>query len=155
MITLYFQKMTATISHVILIVLYNMKLLEFASAPDFTVMISKLLPIAMQELSLDRLPHIKLVKELGDKEQPSFGCYAQGENTLYLALNNRHPVDILRTCSHELVHYKQDLDDRLDDTSGDTGSDIENEANAVAGVIMRNFNKAYPSFLLADTIDIP
>lgn len=147
--------MTATTDRVIPIALYNMKLLEFASAPDFTVMISKLLPVAMKELSLDTLPHIKLVKELNDKKQPSFGCYVQGENILYLALNNRHPVDILRTLSHELVHYKQDLDGRLDDASGETGSDIENEANAVAGIIMRNFNKANPGFLLADTVDIP
>jgi len=50
----------------------------------------------------------------------------------------------LRTLAHELVHRKQQLEDRLYVGAGDDGSDIENEANAEAGVIMRKFGKANP-----------
>jgi hypothetical protein len=50
-------------------------------------------------------------------------------------------ADILRTLAHELVHRKQDEDGRLDITSGETGSEIENEANAQAGILLRNFGK--------------
>ena len=50
-------------------------------------------------------------------------------------------ADILRTLAHELVHRKQAEDGRLNITSGETGSDIENEANAQAGVLLRNFGK--------------
>ena len=32
-------------------------------------------------------------------------------------------------------------------SAGDTGSPEENEANAMAGVIMRHFNKRYPEYL--------
>jgi len=147
----------APTGHAIPIALYNMKLFEFSSAPipDFTVMISKMLPIAMKELKLDSLPHIVLMKELDDTEQPTFGCYVAGENVLFLSLNNRHPVDVLRTCAHELVHYKQDLDGILDDESGNTGSDVENEANAKGGVIMRHLNKAHPEFMRAEPIELP
>jgi Zn-dependent peptidase ImmA (M78 family) len=57
---------------------------------------------------------------------------------------NRHPNDILRTIAHELVHYKQDTEHRLEPDSGTTGSPEENQANAVAGIVMRHFNKQYP-----------
>lgn len=134
-----------------------MKLFEVTEnrIPDITVMLSQLLPIAMSTLKIDTLPHIKLMREIGDKEQPTFGCYVQGENVLFLALNNRHPVDIMRTLAHELTHYKQDLNDELDDNSGDTGSDAENEANAIAGVIMRTLNKQHPEYLAANSISLP
>ena len=50
-------------------------------------------------------------------------------------------ADILRTLAHELVHRKQDEDERIDYNSGDTGSEIENEANAKAGILLRKFGK--------------
>jgi hypothetical protein len=48
-------------------------------------------------------------------------------------------IDVLRSIAHELVHYKQNLEGRLIDAAkdGSDGSPIENEANAVAGVIMK------------------
>jgi hypothetical protein len=60
---------------------------------------------------------------------------------------NRHPNDILRTIAHELTHYKQDTEHQLDSESGRTGSPIENEAHATAGIVMRHFNKQYPEYL--------
>jgi Zn-dependent peptidase ImmA (M78 family) len=50
-------------------------------------------------------------------------------------------ADILRTLAHELVHRKQEEDGRLDINSGKTGSPIEDEANAMAGILLRNFGK--------------
>jgi hypothetical protein len=50
-------------------------------------------------------------------------------------------ADILRTLGHELVHRKQDEDGRIDMNSGETGSKIENEANAKAGVLLREFGQ--------------
>jgi Zn-dependent peptidase ImmA (M78 family) len=50
-------------------------------------------------------------------------------------------ADLLRTLAHELVHRKQSEDGRIDYNSGKTGSEIENEANAMAGVLLRKFGK--------------
>jgi Zn-dependent peptidase ImmA (M78 family) len=50
-------------------------------------------------------------------------------------------ADILRTLAHELVHRKQHEDGRINYESGETGSEIENEANAQAGILLRNFGK--------------
>jgi hypothetical protein len=117
------------------------------SKERFVEMFSKFLPLAMQYLKLDSLPKIVFEKKIESTGQPTFGMYVTGENVLYVALVNRHPNDILRTVAHELQHYKQDTQHQLDDESGTTGSAEENEAHAMAGIVMRHFNKQYPEYL--------
>jgi hypothetical protein len=39
--------------------------------------------------------------------------------------------------------------------SGETGSPAENEANELAGIVMREFNKANPEFLRASPVQLP
>lgn len=104
------------------------------------------LPIAMKELNLSSLPKVIPCTHVPDKKQPTFGKYVNGKKVIYLAIQDRHIIDILRTLAHELVHYKQDLDDRLDKHSGETGSPIENEAHEIAGIIMRHFNKRHSHY---------
>lgn len=74
-------------------------------------------------------------------DQKSFGGYSPSERNIRVNIAERHKVDVFRTLAHELVHYKQDLNDMLDENSGDTGSDEENEANSIAGVILREYAK--------------
>jgi hypothetical protein len=50
----------------------------------------------------------------------------------------------MRTLAHELVHHWQNEEGRIKPDSGGTGSDIENEANALAAVLMRNYGKQNP-----------
>ena len=128
---------------------------EQKNNPDLIAMFREVLPLIVKFLDLKSLPKIKLEKTIEDEDQPTFGRYVNGEDTLYLSLDNRHPVDIMRTFAHEMVHYKQDLNQQLGHSSGDTGSPAENQANALAGVIMRFFNKKHPEFLKADSIKLP
>lgn len=117
------------------------------SKETFVDMFKKFLPLAMEHIGLKNLPKMVFITNVEDSEQPTFGMYENDDKTLYVALSNRHPNDILRTVAHELVHYKQDIEDSLVDSSGATGSPHENEANATAGIVMRHFNKQYPEFL--------
>lgn len=110
------------------------------------------LPMAMKYLKIDALPPIKLDKYINFSEQPTFGRYVNEENKVYIAINDRQPTDILRTLAHELVHYKQGTEHNLGPDSGKTGCPIENEAHAVAGIMMRQFNAAYPEYLKAKPI---
>ena len=77
------------------------------------------------------------------KEMRSFGYFDPNENKIWVYCGNRNMGDILRTLAHELVHRKQDEDGRISYESGKTGSDIENEANAKAGVLLRDFGKQH------------
>ena len=117
------------------------------SKADVVQMFKDFFPLAMEVLEIDRLPKMHFAPELNTGNQPSFGMYAPDNNFLAVALANRHPVDILRTVAHELVHYKQNMNGELTPDSGETGSPHENQAHEIAGVIMRNFNKKYPQYL--------
>jgi len=44
-----------------------------------------------------------------------------------------------------MVHHKQNIEGRLDNLSGKTGSDIENEANSMAGIILREYGQKNPN----------
>lgn len=61
-------------------------------------------------------------------------------------VKDRAIIDICRSIAHELVHHQQNIQGRLQNaqTDGEDGSPIENEANAVAGVIIRKYGKLNP-----------
>ena len=65
-------------------------------------------------------------------------------------VKDRAIIDVCRSIAHELVHHKQNLDGSLTNhvTDGEDGSPIENEANAVAGVIIRKYGKLHPEIYL-------
>jgi hypothetical protein len=107
--------------------------------------INSFVSYACDTLELGTAPEINLVndKKLA-KEHRSFGSYYVGQNKINVNIAERHVADILRTLAHEMVHCKQDRDGRLFDDSGNTGSDIENEANSQAGIMLRNFGRTNP-----------
>jgi hypothetical protein len=74
----------------------------------------------------------------------SFGLYGNDSQRIKVVVHNRNMADILRTLAHELVHHQQNLQGRMYDGAGEDGSPIENEAHAVAGVIMREFGRENP-----------
>lgn len=124
------------------------------SNAEFMNTLELFFPIAMSELKLDKLPKIKLQKNVEvHGGQATFGRFVPEEMTIYLALEDRHPIDIIRTLAHELVHFKQKLQGHLGKHSGRTGSPQENEAHVKAGIIMRHFNKKYPDLVRLHTID--
>ena len=104
-----------------------------------------LLKICQQELGFEKLPKINWVSD-GEfsKKHHTFGSFQPGEGIVTVSITGRHIIDMMRTLAHELVHYKQMLDGRLGPNAGETGSPIENEANAMAGVIMRKFDHMHP-----------
>jgi hypothetical protein len=113
------------------------------------------LPVAKKELGMSRIPKVKLQKHIGVEDgQATFGRYVQEENVIYLGIADRHPVDILRTLAHELVHAKQDMEGKLYNGAGETGSPIENEAHMIAGIIMRHFNKKFPDAIKSKPLEL-
>lgn len=102
------------------------------------------LVLAKEHFEFEQIPEINFVHKF--EGYNSFGGYDSESKLIHLAIANRHPLDILRTLAHELVHHSQDLHGRLYDGAGETGSEIENEANAVAGVVMRKFNHTFPQY---------
>jgi len=110
---------------------------------------------AARDLELTSLPKFDFAFD-SDRSvhNKSFGGYMPGGEHITITVKNRHIMDVCRTLAHEMVHFKQDLDKQLeDDDAGATGSPQENEANARAAVIMRNFGKAFPDMFGKEAIE--
>ena len=121
---------------------------------DLIAALKDFLPLCCKELKIDKVPHIKLCLHVPDDHQPTFGKFVNKENKIYLGIEDRHPIDILRTLAHELVHFKQFLKHELKSHSGETGSPQENEGHVKAGIIMRHFDKKFPHYFLDQAVDI-
>lgn len=113
------------------------------------------LPIAVKTLKLDHVPKIHLVKALHDTHVPTFGRFENESRKVSVVVDNRNPVDIIRTLAHELVHYAQGERGELDADSWQTGSPEENQAHELAGVMMREFDSKYPKYLSAEPVMLP
>lgn len=109
-------------------------------------LIKKFIQFVVKEIGLKKLPSkIKISYNTGRaKEDHSFGAFDPNNNEIWLYVKDRAPADFLRTLAHELVHRKQAEDGRIYFDSGSTGSEIENEANAQAGILMRTFGEQNP-----------
>ena len=117
-----------------------------------TRIIDKFIEFAASELQLDELPDIDL--QDGNEvsvTHKSFGGY--GNKHITVTLSNRHIMDVCRTLAHELVHYRQDMNNELTQDSGNDGSPHENEANAQAAVIMRKWGKMHPNLFKQPAVE--
>lgn len=92
---------------------------------------------ACEKLGIPSCPPVRLVSSTGTS---SFGNYNLSTKLITVATDGRHIADILRTLAHELVHEYQ----HLDGAPTVSLSELEYEANAIAGMIMRDYNKLQP-----------
>jgi hypothetical protein len=112
---------------------------------DIVAALTKFVNWCQQALEIQQLPKIDYIDSpTFTRDNKSFGGYTPFDNSILLSIYNRNPADIMRTLAHELVHCKQNETGRLTSGDGETGSDIENEANAVAGIIMRMYGRSNP-----------
>jgi len=94
------------------------------------------------ELNIQTLPKISLLNDKSFVEQNrSFGEYNPQTTSIKVVALNRNLADICRSLAHELCHHRQNELDMIYNEAGDTGTDIENDANAMAGILMRDFGK--------------
>ena len=99
---------------------------------------------ATERLKLKEKPNVQLVSnsEMGEMG-PSLGGYNPETKSITVQSEKRLSADILRTVAHEMVHRKQDEMGMIKDPikDGATGSPLENQANAVAGILLREYGK--------------
>ena len=92
-----------------------------------------------QGLKIKNQPKINLTQE---KFDDTFGFFNADTDQLTIRTQGRHPADVMRTLAHELVHHKQK--ENGEDLDGSDGSEHENQANSIAGVLMRRWANRHP-----------
>ena len=119
----------------------------FLEDDDTESFVTEFIFTTADELGIKKLPGVHMHKDDDwSRENNSFGRYDPDTHDLHVSLVNRHPLDIMRTIAHELAHCRQHEIDPVKPGDGATGSDVENEAHAVAGIVMRNFANSHPEY---------
>ena len=93
------------------------------------------------------LPSIEFSDEKDSEDMHHTGYYNNAEDKLWVYTGNRNLIDILRTVAHEFTHRKQGEQGRIEADQSYPGSPIEQEADAVAGYLMKLYGKEHPEIV--------
>ena len=119
------------------------------TTPSDEEILQDFIEFCVKELKIKSMPTIKLRRDpQWSVRHSTFGRYINDKHLLEVAWGQRHIMDVLRTVAHELTHKHQHERDgaRMGATAGETGSPWENEANARAGIIMRDYARLHPEY---------
>lgn len=104
--------------------------------------INDFVAFASRKLGLSNVPNVQIVPNR--EEGMTTACYSPVDSTIKVVGGNRATFDICRSIAHELVHQMQD--ENGDELDGETGSPCEDEANALAGRLIRMYGSENASF---------
>jgi len=71
-------------------------------------------------MAIEPLPYVKIISDDKNNAYDLLGktaYYEPSTCTIVLYTLNRHPKDVLRSFAHEMVHHRQNLEDRLESIS--------------------------------------
>jgi len=111
--------------------------LDNVCAPEKQDRIREFCDWCCEELGID-VPHLRMAPK---NDTTALGYTDMRDGSVTIVVGDRHQMDIMRTLAHELVHVRQMKSYEPD---GATGSKDENEANAMAGVLMREWGQNNP-----------
>jgi hypothetical protein len=98
---------------------------------------------ACGRLKLKEEPKVTILNKDYSGATSSLGGYRPDTKEIYVVGEGRMTADICRTLAHELVHRKQDEMGLIGspEKDGKDGSPVENQAHAVAGILMREYGR--------------
>jgi tRNA nucleotidyltransferase/poly(A) polymerase len=123
--------------------------LSFTTEMDFDEnvigIIENFIEHALSFLRLTEKPKISFL--VTRKGGMTHGAFSPTNEVIMVYVKGRSLADFLRTLAHELVHFHQRKTGKieLDMQYQDVGGQIEDEANAVGGQIIKSFGKKVPA----------
>ena len=91
------------------------------------------------------LPKMIFADRKESDDQHRTGYYDDDTNTMWVYTGNRNLIDIMRTVCHELVHRKQHEHKRAKPGESYPFAPIEQEADAVAGGLIKLYVREFPA----------
>jgi hypothetical protein len=119
-----------------------MRFNEVKTQQDKVAKIKRFADWAMKELDIDQPPTINYGQDMGKvNKNRSYGS-TNSAGEIWTHVGNRAPADVMRTLCHELVHHKQfEIGTATNDMDDEQRLAVEDEANALAGRMMRAYGK--------------
>lgn len=115
---------------------------------NFEELVKSLSSYLYLKLDIETLPKLILKKDKFDDVLCKTAFYDPENSIIYLYVSGRHPKDILRSFSHEMVHHKQNEQNRLGEiTTTNIREDkslitFEMEAYLLGNMLFRNWETA-------------
>lgn len=106
--------------------------------------IKEFVDFCCDELNIENNFLCKIVSDRAKYGIKTTAFYLHEKNLLVIYGKNRMLGDILRSVAHELTHKQQFDQGRIKGEVQDVGGYIENEANAMAGILVKSFIKNHP-----------
>lgn len=103
--------------------------------------LDKFVKFVSKDLGLKKTPKIVIQNGKKDLKTTANYDYRAEEKVIKVNAKNRMLVDVMRSVAHEMVHHKQYEQGRLETPPPDIGGEIEDEANAKAGALIKMFAK--------------
>jgi len=106
-------------------------------------LIKEFIIFCCKELNIDKPCCVYLTGERGGPITTTASYNPENDHIWIYTKNRNMLADPLRSLAHEIRHFRQKLDGVLTDTSGEDGSEHENEANSFSGKMIRKFGKKH------------
>ncbi len=94
-----------------------------------------------KELGIKHAPTIVITDDKTGIKTTANYDYAKPDKIMRIYGKNRMLVDVMRSLAHELVHHQQWEQGKLKVKPPDIGGPIEDDANAIAGQLVKKFAK--------------
>ena len=113
-------------------------------------------------MNIEPLPNLEFVNGDSENAREFLGktaYYDPNTQTIVLYTEGRHPKDIARSYTHEMIHHIQNLEDRLGNITttntqeDDELNDIEAEANLKGTMTFRNWTDSLNEAIVGDKIE--
>jgi hypothetical protein len=119
-------------------------------------LIKKFLPFAQEQMGFDKPPKLFLKGDPGNAEDPlgRTAFYDPSSKSITIYITDRHPKDVMRSLSHELVHHSQNCRGQFSDASemgegyaqnDDHLREMEREAYEVGNMCFRDWEDSIKS----------
>lgn len=81
-------------------------------------LIKQFMPFAQKQMGFDRVPRLFLKNDSNEANNPmgKTGFYDPQNESITIYIGKRHPKDIMRSLSHELMHHTQNCKGQFDNT---------------------------------------
>ena len=112
--------------------------------PEKTYLMGDFINFCAENLPISGDFKVFVVEDREKHDIKTTAAYHRGQNIIKVYSKNRALVDVLRSIAHELTHLRQDEDNMLVGQIQDAGGQIEDEANAKAGELIKLYAKSSP-----------
>ena len=107
----------------------------------------KFIKFIQDELDLNTPFKVQLVTDRSD-DLRTYAYYDPNNGLIKVYCKNRGLADVLRSVAHELIHHLQNQRGQLGQPVPDIGGQIEDEANSVAGQLVKKFGYMNPKLAI-------